>query len=937
MTTTAPVTESSVSVHLFGPPRIERAHQLVAVDTRKAIALLAYLAFTGRAHSRDHLAALLWPDADQSRARSALRRTLSTLNAAVGGRGLRIERESLALVTGDIDVDVISFRELLAAGDIASLQRAAQVATGEFLSGFVLRDSAEFDDWQLQATEELKREVGDALERLSSHALDSDPDATLAYAHSWVDLDELHEPAHRALMRAYARKGDRSSALRQYRTCVAALERGLGVEPLEETTELYESIRENRDDVVASSAPRAPRTPARALADLPLVGRHDQLDELQRAFASSGTDGRLIVIGGEPGIGKTRLAGELLESVRDRTAMIVELTCHPEEQLMAFGTVVEILRAIPRERLDAAPHDALVEASRIVPELVPGAEPASVPDSPAARRRLVESVGAVITSASAGVSPAVIVVDDAQWMDASSLEILRFVVRRLRGGGFGGLPRSDGSLCLVTTWRTEDVPPAHPLRRMLADAERDGLATGITLQRLTPQDVDELVRLTGVDEDVASTLYAETAGVPFFLAEYIKSGERLGSGVRDLLASRVAGVSGTAAQVLTAAAVIGRAFDPRTIREASGRSEDEVVRALDELVAGGLLAETGDAYDVTHPKLREFVYEDASLGRRRLLHGRIAKALARATRRRPELHALAAQHFERAGDEDAAAEHFRAAGEHARSVYANTEALAHLRRTLALGEPDAGLHEAIGDLLTLEGRYGDAIASFEKAAALTPEGSAGANGRLAALARKLGDVRQRLGDWDSAEAHYTEAELSLGPGRERARVLAERALNAHRAGRAEVARELAARAADDAKEAGDMRALAQTHNVEGILASHRGEPGAARRHLHASLDFAQATGDEGAEAAALNNLALALRMEGATDVALGNAQSSLEICHRIGDRHREAAVHSNIADILHDLGRPDEAIEHVKASAAILADVGEPGEPQPEIWKLVEW
>jgi tetratricopeptide (TPR) repeat protein len=539
----------------------------------------------------------------------------------------------------------------------------------------------------------------------------------------------------------------------------------------------------------------------------------------------------------------------------------------------------------------------------------------------------------------------VILVDDAQWMDASSLEILRFVVRRLRGGGFGGLPRSTGSLVLVMTWRTEEVPPAHPLRRMLADADRDGLATGVTLQRLTADDVDELVRLTDVDAEIASSLYAETAGVPFFLAEYIKSGERLPSGVRDLLASRVARVSRTASQVLTAAAVIGRAFDPRTIREASGRSEDEVVRALDELVADGLLAETGDAYDVTHPKLREFVYEDASLGRRRLLHGRIAKALARATRRRPELHALAAQHFERAGDEDAAAEHFRSAGEHARSVYANAEALAHLRSALALGPrggprapaPDAGLHEAIGDLLTLDGRYGDAMASLEKAAALTPERSGGDEGRLAVVARKLGDVRQRLGDWDSADAHYAEAEQALAPGRERARVLAERALNAHRAGRADDARALAERAAADAKEAGDMRALAQTHNVQGILASHRGEPGAARQHLHASLDFAQATGDEGAEAAALNNLALALRMEGATDLALSNAQASLEICTRIGDRHREAAVHSNIADILHALRRPEEAIEHLKASAAILADVGEPGEPQPEIWKLVEW
>lgn len=923
MDSKAAVTDASVSVRLFGPPRIERDGESVAVDTRKAIALLAYLAVTGRPHSRDHLAALLWPEADQARARSALRRTLSTLNSALGGRGLLIEREALGLVADAIDVDVLTFRRL-ASGDAESLRQAAELARGPLLDGFVLRDSAEFDDWQLQASDEVTREVGEVLERLASDALDTDPEAALAYAQAWVALDELHEPAHRALMRAYARKGDRTSALKQYRACVAALERGLGVEPLEETTELYEAVRqglgrENRDAVVAPSRARAPVERFRASAELPLVGRATELEVVQRAIASSGTDGRLVVIGGEPGIGKTRLADELLASVRGRAGIVARVTCHPEEQVMAFGTIVEIVRALPRARIDAVPHDALVEASRIVPELVParvGAEPATAPDSPAARRRLVESVGRVITAASSSVTPSVVVIDDAHWIDASSLEILRFVVRRLRGW----------SLCLVMTWRTEEVPPAHPLRRMLADAERDDLATGVTLQRLTPDDVDELVRLTDVDADIAATLYAETAGVPFFLAEYIKSGERLPSGVRDLLASRVARVSRSASQVLTAAAVIGRAFDPRTVREASGRSDDEVVRALDELVAEGLLADVGDTYDVTHPKLREFVYEDASLGRRRLLHGRIAKALIRSARRRPELHALVAHHFERAGDEDAAAEHFRAAAEHARSVYANAEALTHLQNALALGEPDAELHEAMGDLRTLDGRYGEAIASFEKAAALGAD--------VGTVGRKLGEVHQRLGDWDAAEAHYAEAEQALAPGRQRARVLAERALNAHRAGRFDLARDLASRAADDAD---DRRSLAQVHNVQGILASHRGDGAAARRHLQASLEFAEATADAGAEAAALNNLALALRMEGATDLALSNAQASLEICTRIGDRHREAAVHSNIADILHDLGRPDDAMDHLKASVAILADVGEPGEAQPEIWKLVEW
>jgi tetratricopeptide (TPR) repeat protein len=400
--------------------------------------------------------------------------------------------------------------------------------------------------------------------------------------------------------------------------------------------------------------------------------------------------------------------------------------------------------------------------------------------------------------------------------------------------------------------------------------------------------------------------------------------------VRDLLASRIQSVSPAAGQVLTAAAVIGRAFDTRSVREASGRSDEEVVASLDELTAHALLAETADHYDFTHPKLREYVYESTTLGRRRLLHGRVARATERGSKRRPELAAIAAQHLERAGQQDAAAQQFRVAADHARSIYANAEALSLYQSALALS-PDhaAELHEAIGDLLTLEGRYAEALGSFEKATALGAD--------IAVLGRKLGDVRHRLGEWESAEAHYLEAQQATSGGRDLVRVLADRSLNAHRAGTDDAARDLAVLASAEADAAGDPVALVQAHNIEGILASHRGDLEDASRHLSASLELAEKLGDPSATAAALNNLALALRMQGSAELAVSKAERALEICRRVGDRHREAAVHSNIADALRDLGRPEEAMEHLKASAALFSDIGEPDRAQPEIWKLVEW
>lgn len=915
---TGPVTVARTELRLLGPPQIVADGRGVGVDTRKAIALAAYLALEGRTLSRDHLATLLWPEADQSRARSALRRTLSALNAALGGRGLVIERESLRFRPGEVWVDVLAFREAAASDDPAEWIAAADLASsGELLAGFVLRDSPAFDDWQLAAADDVRRELGVVLERLADPAVTPDVERAIGFAKRWIDLDPLHEAAHRTLMRLFAAAGDRAAALRQYRACVACLDRELGVEPLPETTELYESIRESRP-----VQPLEQPTEAVPVQDLPFVGRDAEVSVVTDAFAAVRTSGRLVAIAGEAGIGKTRLATEALAGLRER-AVVIEARAHPEEERLAFGTCVELLRAIPQERLASVPAGALAETARLVPELsepelsekVPVRTPA---DPPGARRRLLEAVADVLAAAAD-----VIFVDDAQWADGSSRDVIRFLVRRLERRG-----------CLVVlAWRSEEVHAGHPLHRMLADGKRSRLATEIVLDRLTEDDVAALAASVDASDEVRGALFDQTAGVPFFVAEYLRAdvrSEHLPAGIRDLFASRIERVGGGAAQVLAAASILGRAFDPRTVRSTSGRTEAEVASALDELSSAGLVMERDERYDFTHPKLREYVYGTLTTGRRRILHARAAKATLRDARRHPEQTALAAYHLERAGDEETAAATFALAGDHARSVYANAEALSHYRSALGLGHLQAAsLHESIGDLLTLGGAYADAITSYEKAAAL------GAN--IEVVGHKLGGVHQRLGDRTSAEAHYLEAAEALGGGPGLARLLADRSLNAHRANLSDEASALAADALDVAQRERDPRALAQAHNINGILATSRGARRAAREHLSASLEIAEEVGDLAAAAAALNNLALTLRGEGAFDLALSSAERALEICRKIGDRHREAAVLSNTADILRDLGRGEEALDHVKRSVAILTEIDEVGEPQPEIWKLTEW
>jgi tetratricopeptide (TPR) repeat protein len=466
-----------------------------------------------------------------------------------------------------------------------------------------------------------------------------------------------------------------------------------------------------------------------------------------------------------------------------------------------------------------------------------------------------------------------------------------------------------------------------PLRRVPAQA--------IGLERLSEDEVGELLRATGGPSELAPRLYEETEGVPFLLVEYLNAlgadpDWSLPAGARELLLARLEPVSETGRQVLAAAAVIGRSFAVDTVRAASGRGDEETVAALEELVRRGLVREGSYDYDFAHEQLRRLVAEETSLARRRLLHGRAADALASAGAPDAEI----ARHLHLAGRDAEAAAAYRRAAEHARSLFANAEALEHLRAALAVGDPEPGsLHAAIGELQTLQGEYGAALASYETAAALSgPQ-------ELGAIEHRLGQVRHRRGEWALATSHF-EAALAATPEADlaaRARITADLSLSAHDGGDPSRAAELAERARELADLAGDPRALGQAHNLLGALATSGGAAADALEHLRRSLELAEATGDPGARVAALNNLALAHRARGELEPALDLTQAALELCAAQGDRHREAALHNNLADLLHEAGRPEEAMAQLKRAVAIFAEVGAEGEPQPEVWKLARW
>ena len=230
---------SRIKIFLLGPPRVELDGMPIEVDTRKATALVAYLAVTGEGHRRDSLAALLWPDVDQTRARAALRRTLSSLNKALGGVGLKVDRESMRMdKSKNVWIDVDEFRAGLAECEshghkanqvcsrcITPLSKTVALYQDNLMKGFTLRDSPDFDDWQFFEAESLRRELAHALGRLAEGYKSRDEfGQAIDYTRRWLALDTLDESAHRQLMDLFSRAGQRSAALRQYRECVRILD-----------------------------------------------------------------------------------------------------------------------------------------------------------------------------------------------------------------------------------------------------------------------------------------------------------------------------------------------------------------------------------------------------------------------------------------------------------------------------------------------------------------------------------------------------------------------------------------------------------------------------------------------------------------------------------------------------------------------------------------
>ncbi len=501
-----------------------------------------------------------------------------------------------------------------------------------------------------------------------------------------------------------------------------------------------------------------------------LIGRDAELDQLRGLWrrASAG-GGQLALIGGEAGAGKTRLVRELAVYARLGGAAVVSGGCYEFEATTPYLPFVEALRRwvheAPAGELSRTLGDQAAVLVRLAPELgtrlgplAPAAELAPHEE----RLRLFDHVTRWL-QALAAPRGALLLLDDLQWADQGTLQLLHYLLRH-----FGA-----DRLLVLATFRAEEVGPEHPLGVTLAELNRERVGTRLHLGRLDLAATGEvLATLFGegsLAEGLAAAVFRETEGNPFFVEETVKGlidqgvisrrgnqwccdgaiDIRVPEGVRSTIARRVERLSATCREALATAAALGKAFDFDDLAASGALDEETLLDALDEARSRQLVVEEGERFAFTHDKIREVLYAGMNPVRRRRLHLRIGEALlARHGDSVRDGHAeVLAHHFHEGGDHERGLTWAVAAAEQAKAVYAHDEALAYYRRAVAnarvLGRAaeEAGLEEATAAVCFGAGLYEDAATHFERALELVTD----ARWRLI-LAAKLGEAHVQFGD-----------------------------------------------------------------------------------------------------------------------------------------------------------------------------------------------
>jgi tetratricopeptide (TPR) repeat protein/tRNA A-37 threonylcarbamoyl transferase component Bud32 len=693
--------------------------------------------------------------------------------------------------------------------------------------------------------------------------------------------------------------------------------------------------------------------------EIQLIDRTDEMTVLREAIDKAVRgEGGLVFLYGEPGIGKTRLTRELGAYARLRGMQVVYGRCPALFRMDGVPPYVLWSEVIRNYLEDCNPEQLYRvvgyypgEVCKLVPDLANRlrAVPPSVPISPEHERdRLFEAVSQFVTNISRE-SPLLVVLDDLQWTDQSSLLLMHYLAR--------GVYRAP--MLILGAYRDTDIDEKHVLTSVLTELNRERLLKSLPLKRMSRDDISEMIkRLLEQDEvpaDFCELIYDKTRGNPFFVEEVVKSLKEeeviyrrenqwkvtevskieFPTTVKSVVKARIGRLDDECQTLLTLASFVGNDFSFESLCGVSGLAEDKLLDLMEQMLKTGLVKERvirgQDVYSFADIIVRDVAHEEVSHLRHKKLHGTVGCALEKVYKKKVDEHlGELAWHFLEFGDEDKALGYFLKAGDRAAKIYANNEAVSYFQHALDLLEKKEGelrekarVLERLGDINKLVGEGEACVKRWSEALRLYEQLYEKAD--VARLHRKTGNAFwYNLSDSEKAKEHYDEALRILEAEPESvelARLYENMAHMSYRTGAIAKALSWAEKALELGKKLNDYEVIANSYVSMGTVFSYSDNRKKAVECHERGLKIALDNSYFETALRAYNNLAAALPAE-EPERALEATEKGYELAKKMGHITLQAFIGGNLSGTYIGMGDMNKGMALAEESLALDRKTG---------------